>query len=329
MQATIAVTVPPAVLAFSGALQLGLLASFGALIVLYASDKTRLERAVKLPVVAVGFVVGAVVGIATGGTLIGSLAAICVIALAFSYLSLTFSLGPPGAIFPVLLTGTTGQLTTPASAGGHAMDPLLVVGVISAGIAWGYAVVVAPLVLPPLRRHDASRPHEYRRTYKFPANASHIFTRLTVAVLVSTITSYLLGLHHVAWVLLAVIGILQKDSDLHQGLIRIAQRIVGTGLGIAIASQFRLWMPEGYGLVLAIGLLVFGFVALLRRNLMLALMLVTPMALLLVAGGNKTELISSADVRVADTIVGGTVAALVMGAVALARHFMRRTATGI
>lgn len=320
-QATIAVAGPPAVFAAFGQLRLGLLAAFGALIVLYLSGQSRRERAAKLPVIAVGFLVGTVIGISTGSSLPTSLLAMSIVAIVFSYASLTFNVGPPGAIFPVLTAGSMGQLTAPVSMGGGGVDPLLVLSVVALGVITGYVVVVAPLALPRVRADDAKLPHDYRWTYSWGPDSVRIFARLTVAIVFAVLVSASLGLHHVGWVLLAVISILQKDSDLHLGTLRMAQRLIGTALGVCIALIFTSWIPEGFSLVAVVGGLVFGFVFFIRSNLMFALMLVTPMALLLVAGGSRPLLEASMSTRIIDTVVGGAVAAVVLFSVAVTRRW--------
>ena len=321
IQAAIAVAGPPAVFAAFGQLRLGLLAAFGALIVLYLSGQSRRERAAKLPVIAVGFLVGTVIGISTGGSLPTSLLAMGIVAVVFSYVSLTFNVGPPGAIFPVLTAGSMGQLTAPVSMGGGGVDPLIVVSVVALGVVTGYIVIVAPLALRRVRVEDAKLPHDYRWTYSWGPDSVRIFARLTVAIVLAVLASSSLGLHHVGWVLLAVISILQKDSDLHLGTLRMAQRLIGTALGVCIALIFMLWIPEGFALVAVVGGLVFGFVFFIRSNLMFALMVVTPMALLLVAGGSRPLLEASIGTRIIDTVVGGAVAATVLSTVAVSRRW--------
>ncbi|MGK3948030.1 FUSC family protein [Microbacterium sp. K2] len=323
-QAAIAVAGPPAVFAAYGQLRLGLLAAFGALIVLYLSGQSRRERAVKLPVIAVGFLVGTIIGISTGSSLPTSLLAMSIVAVVFSYVSLAFNVGPPGAIFPVLTAGSMGQLTAPMSMGGSGADPLLVISIVALGVVAGYVVIVAPLALKRVRTADAALPHDSRWTYSWKPDSARIFARLTVAVVLAVLVSAWLGLHHVGWVLLAVIGILQKDSDLHLGTFRTAQRLIGTALGVCIALVFMIWIPEGFALVAVVGGLVFGFVFFIRSNLMFALMVVTPMALLLVAGGSRPLLEASMGTRIIDTVVGGAVAGVVLGAVSITRRWAAR-----
>ncbi|MEV4666294.1 FUSC family protein [Microbacterium sp. LWO12-1.2] len=323
-QAAVAVAGPPAVFAAVGHLRLGLLASFGALIVLYLSGRSRRERAAKLPVIAAGFLAGAVAGISTGSSLPASLLAMSIIGVGFSYLSLTFDVGPPGAIFPVLTAGSLGQLTAPVSTGGGGADPLHVLPVVGLGVVAGYLVIVAPLAVHRVRAGDAKLPTDYRWTYTRGPDSVRIFARLAVAVALAVLVSASLGLHHGGWVLLAVIGILQKDSDLHLGTLRMAQRLIGTSLGVCIALVFLLWIPEGFALVAVVGALVFGFVFFLHSNLMFALMLVTPMALLLVAGGSRPLLEASMGTRIIDTVAGGAVAGAVLCAAAVSRRWAVR-----
>lgn len=318
-------TLLPTAFLFAGQLQLGLLATFGALIVLYLSDRSRRERAVKLPLVAAAFLASVGVGLLAGTNLVGSLVAVCAVALICSWLSLSTGIGPPGAIFPVLSTGAAAQLASSPQQGGMGLAPGVVIEMVALGAACGYAVVVAPLLTASGRRRDAVQPHDIAWSYAMTPESRRILLRLSVAVVISGAASYSLGLHHAAWVLLAVIGILQKDSDLYAGTVRLTQRVVGTAAGVAGSLVFLVWAPEGPLLIATVGVLVFGFVLLLRRNLMLALMLVTPMALLLVAGGMHGRLASSTGTRLIDTLVGAAVASAVFSVVALYRRMRRRT----
>ncbi|KXC05049.1 FUSC family protein [Microbacterium hominis] len=323
VQAALAMTLLPTAFLFVGQLQLGLLATFGALIVLYLSDRSRRERAVKLPIVAAAFLGAVVVGLVAGTNLVASLVAICAVALVCSWLSLTTGVGPPGAIFPVLSAGAAAQLASSPQQGGMGLPPGVIIGMVALGAACGYAVVVAPLLTASGRRRDATRPQKAAWSYAMTPESQRILLRLVVAVVISATVSYSLGLHHVAWVLLAVIGILQKDSDLYAGTVRLTQRVVGTTVGAGIALLFLVWAPEGFLLIAVVGVLVFGFVLFLRRNLMLALMLVTPMALLLVSGGMPGQLAASTGTRLIDTLVGAAVALAVLLAVAVYRRARR------
>ena len=319
-QAAVAVTLFPALFALFGQLQLGLLASFGALIILYSSDRSRRERALKLPVYGAGFLAGAVVGVVAGGSLAARFLALGGAAIAFSFLTITLRIGPPGAVFPVLVTGATGQLTAAPSVGGLGLDPLVVLGMVALGTAAGYIVTVAPLLVPGVRARDAARPFQPGWSFSFPPDSQRIFWRLVAAILLSVVISAGLGLHHSAWVLIAAISVLQKDADVRGGAVRITQRLVGTLLGAGLAMPLHLVTPGGLALVATVGLLVFGYVVLLRRNFMLALMCVTPMALLIVAGGNPDDFGAFTEIRVTDTIVGAVVAAGVLLAVVLRRQ---------
>lgn len=313
-------TLLPSAFLFAGQLQLGLLATFGALVVLYLSDRSRRERAVKLPIVAAAFLASVGVGLVAGTNLVASLVAVCAVALICSWLSLSTGVGPPGAIFPVLSAGAAAQLAASPQHGGMGLAPGVIVGMVALGAACGYAVVVAPLLTTAGRHRDAVRPHNVAWSFAMTPESQRILSRLSFAVVISMAVGYSLGLHHVAWVLLAAIGILQKDSDLYAGTVRLTQRVVGTTVGVGGALAFLVWTPEGLFLIAIVGVLVFGFVLFLRRNLMLALMLVTPMALLLVAGGVPGQLAASTGSRLVDTLVGAAVASGVLLVASLYRR---------
>ncbi|MFS0732985.1 FUSC family protein [Microbacterium sp. 1P10UB] len=319
-QAAVAVAVLPAVFTIAGELQQGLLGSFGALIVLYLSDRSRQERAAKLPVLAAVLIAAAILGVFTGGTLLTSLTVVCAVALVGAFASLAFAVGPPGAIFPVLIVGAAGQLTAPVATGSAGMEPSRVILMIMLGAVVGYAAIVLPLLLPRVRERDRQKPTDYRWRFAFPAEARRILARLVVAVIAAVVVCAALGLHHVTWVLLAAIGVLQKDSNLGHSTIRMLQRLVGTTLAISVVALFDVWTPEGLVLVAVVAVLTFGFVALLKRNLLFALATVTPMALLLASGGSRMQLLAVTDIRVVDTMVGAGIAAAVLGAVALGRR---------
>jgi hypothetical protein len=327
-QAAIAVMVLPSVFALQGNLRTGLLGSFGALIVLYLSDRSRRERAVKLPVIAACFIATTLLGTLTGGTLLGSLGAVCAVAVLFSFLSVVFNVGPPGAVFPVLIAGTAGQLAAPEDAGGESMDPWQVVLLVALGVLVGYVVVVLPLAIPAVRERDRAKQSSFRWTLNLSAEGRRIFSRLTAGVIAAVGVGGALGLHHIGWVLLPVFGTLQKDANVEHSTVRMVQRLIATVLGIGLAVTAGAWTPEGDGLIVVVGVLTFGFVALLPRNLLFALATITPMALVLAAGGNRDGLTAAAEVRASDTAAGAVIATAILVAVALWRWRTRARSVG-
>lgn len=321
VQAALAVTVPPLFGLLVDEPRWGSVASIGALIVLHLPDRSRRERAVALPVIAAALLLAATIGAALGTALIPGLVAMAVIATGGSFLALAFAVGPPGALFLVLITGSAGQLVAPAAAGGAGMSYPEVIASLAGGALVGYLVVVLPLVVPTIRASD--RVLFGRRTpwrFSAPSTVRVVVARIAVAAVLAVPVSAFLGLHHAAWVMLASLGILQKDADVHSAILRGAQRLIGTGLAILLVVILALIEPEGFARISWAAVLIFAFELLLRRNLTWALAAVTPMAVLLASAAGQ-PIGEVADERVVDTLAGAAIAGVVLlGAVMVERR---------
>ena len=326
LQAATAITVPPLLGLLVGEPRWGSVASIGALIVLHLPDRSRRERAVALPLIAAALLVAASIGALLGTALIPGLIAMSVIAIGGSFLAQALSVGPPGALFLVLITGSAGQLVAPIAKGGAGMSYLEVIASLAGGALVGYLVVVLPLVVPSIRASD----HEIfeRRTHwRFAVSASVrvVVARIAVAAVLAVPVSAFLGLHHAAWVMLACLGILQKDADVHSAALRGVQRLIGTGVAIILVVVLAVIEPQGFARIAWAAGLIFAFELLIRRNLTWALAAVTPMAVLLASAAGQS-IGEVADERVVDTLAGAAIAALVLiGAVVVER---RRSTAG-
>ena len=322
LQAAIAIMLPPFVFTLAGQATLGLTASLGSFIVLHLPDRSRRERALELPVIMVGFLLAAGAGILTSTSLLGNLAAMLVVAVLSSFLGLGLGVGSPGSMFYVLITGAIGALVAPVSAQGAGVDPWLALMMLTIGMVTGYLVVLAPLLLPGGRRRDAVR-YRARKPWRFAytADVQRIFTRLTIATVLGVAAGGALGLHRVHWVLLAIIAILQKDSEVRLSVLRGLHRVLGTAVALLLFYLIALWNPTGIPLVLLIGVLMYLFEILVPRNLGLSLVAITPMALVIAAAGADEPLMDIVGVRVEDTATGAGIAFLVLIGVTLQRRF--------
>lgn len=309
IQAAAAITIPPLVFTLLGQPTLGLTASLGSFLVLHLADRSRRERALELPIVMAGFLVSAAAGIVTSTSLIGTLAAMLVVALLSSYLGLSLGVGSPGSMFYVLITGAVSALVAPVSQQGAGMQPLLALTMLSLGMLTAYVVVLSPLLFPAGRRRDTER---YRTRapwrFAFTADVERIFVRLSIATALGVAVGGLLGLHRVHWVLLAIIAILQKDSQVRLSALRALHRVIGTALALVLFYAIAIWNPNGIALVTLIGLLMFMFEILVPRNLGLSLVAITPMALVVAAKGAGLPLLGVVGVRVEDTAAGASIA---------------------
>ena len=151
LNAALALVLPGLALTLAGQPTLGLVASNGAFLTLYLGDRTPAQRARRLPLLAVGlFASGALAVVAAPVPVLGTLV-LAAIAFAAAVLTLGLRVGPPGAVFFVMIPGIVGSLVAPPSLGGAGDDPLLVLGVLALGLAFAYLIVVAPLVVPSVR----------------------------------------------------------------------------------------------------------------------------------------------------------------------------------
>ena len=186
VQAATAITVPPSLGLLLGEPRWGSVASIGALIVLHLPDRSRRERAVALPVVAVALLVAASIGAALGTALIPGLIAMSAIAIGGSLLAQALNVGPPGALFLVLITGSAGQLVAPVSKGGAGMSYLEVTSSLAGGALVGYLVVVLPLTVPAIRASDQEI-FARRAPWRFavPASVRVVVARIAVAAVMA------------------------------------------------------------------------------------------------------------------------------------------------
>ena len=321
LQASVAITLPILVFTVAGRPTWGLMSSLGSFLVLHLPTRSRRERAAELPIIMVGFLISALAGIATSTSGVALLAAIFVVAEVTSFIGLALAVGSPGSMFYVLITGAVGALVAPASAQGAGVDPVLVLVLLVVGMVMAYLVVLAPLLLPSGRRRDAVR-YRTRTPWKFAVTPEvrRIFIRLSIATAIAVGIGATLDLHRIHWVLLAIIAILQKDSEVRLSVLRAIHRVLGTALGLALFWLIALWDPTGYPLVLLIGFLMYMWEILAPRNLGLALGAITPMALVIAAKGAGQPLIDIVGVRVEDTSLGAGIALLVLITVTLVRR---------
>ena len=201
------------------------------------------------------------------------------------------------------------------------MNAGVALGMLVIGMVTAYLVVLAPLVFPSVRRRDAvlyAKRSPWR--FAFTSDVKRIFWRLTIATVIAVGVSAALDLHRVQWVLLAIIAILQKDSEVRLSTLRALHRVLGTAVALLVFYLIALWDPDGLPLVALIAVLMFLFRILQPRNLGLSLVAITPMALVIAAKGAGEPLIDVVGVRVEDTSLGAGIALLALVAVTVTRR---------
>ena len=129
---------------------------------------------------------------------------------------------------------------------------------------------------------------------------------MTTAAVVRDLAGFLVPIG-VAGAAIAVIGL---AADRRVAFQRGLHRALGTVLGVGVYALLALLHPSGLWIALLLGIMQFSVELLVVRHYALALMIITPLVLLLT--GAATDQIGSMDValeRVVDTIVGAALGA--------------------
>ncbi|BDZ47616.1 FUSC family protein [Naasia aerilata] len=161
--------------------------------------------------------------------------------------------------------------------------------------------------------------------FALTAESKIVLARLTAAIVLAAAVSIPLGLHRSYWVIVTVIAVLQSGVLRRLTTARAANRILGTVLGAAIFVAVALVVPDGVGLVLVLAGLQFLVELVIVRHYGIALIFITPLALLVAvrqpgvsAGGIALE-------RIIDTGIGAALAVLVLaGEFLIERRATRR-----
>jgi hypothetical protein len=256
-----------------------------------------------LPLVAAGLVLSAAIGVATSGSAPLAIAAAWAVAIVATVITLGFSVGPPGSMFFVLVAGVSAHITS------DGVDGLLLIGMVALGSAIAYLVVLAPLIVPSVRRSQAHAP---MRGFAFDATTRVIAARVAIGVSAAALIAAPLGIPRAYWVIVAVVVILQNGHRLRLTAIRAVHRVAGTVIGVGLFALIALWHPSGLALALVLTALQFTVEMFVVRNYGLALIFITPLALTIAAQGAQTTDVALE--RVLDTILGAAIALAVLGA---------------
>lgn len=275
LRAAVSVLVPLLVLAALGRLEWSIYATFGAFTSLYGRERLHPART-RMQVTAAGVLTTCV----TLGVLVGSLperrwVAVVVGALVAGLASLASDAQgwhPPGPLFPVFAFAATASIDSSAAD--------VPVGLLVAGSAALLAVAVGGA--GQLRRARV-RPQEVARTpvprADLAAVARRHVARCAGAALVAGAVATGLGIGHPYWAVVGAVVPLSAHALLAQ-VVRGVQRLVGTALGLVVAAALLALDPRGLVLVVVVVVLQGVAELLVGRNYALALVAVTPLALL-------------------------------------------------
>ncbi|WP_227765494.1 FUSC family protein [Hymenobacter sp. 15J16-1T3B] len=309
LEAALALGLPVGLFTLLGQQPLGLQAALGSFTALYGASLARIDRARLLPLVAVGLLLAAALGVLCAGNLWLTGACLLVVSGLAGVLVLGYRLGPPGPMMFVLVAAVAGRLTAPVALGGVGLPGLRLWGLAALGAALSYLVIVAPLALPTVRRRSPGQGLKALFPgFKLPPDTAVLAVRMVGAVLVAVLLSRPLGAYRSYWVVLSAVAVLQSSPSRRLTIIRGLHRVVGTVLGILVFEALWLLHPAGMLAVAALMVLQGLTEVVVARNYALALLFITPMALLNATLGHPGATLPTVQGRVFDTLLGSGIA---------------------
>lgn len=307
VRAAIALGLPIAIAALLGVAHLGYTAAVGSFAALYGGMLPSRERAKVVPFVAAGLVVAAALGVAVGWshplTALG-LAVVAIVAAIFVY---GFSVGPPGVMFFVLVYGMFAHIRA-ISSEQAALEGLLAMLV---GSVLTYVIAIVPLFE---KAPDA--PTRVLRDILprsgWDETARLLLARTAIVAVIGSAAGLFVDPVRAYWIVAAgvtVVGIsVARTAIVGRGI----HRMVGTVLGAGVYLLLVLipWAPLGIAVLLAA--LQLGIELVITRNYALALIMITPLVLVLTgSAAGDFGTVAIAGERVVDTIVGSVLAVAV------------------
>lgn len=325
-QAAIATGVPLAVFTLAGHQRLGLIAVLGAFTALYGANLRPVDRLSALPLVAAGFVIASALGVLGAANAWLTMACLIIVAVLACSFALRAGLGPPGPMQFVLVAGISGHMAAPERLGGASVHGPLVPLLVAVGAISAYLLVIAPLALPSVRWREG-KPAGLRAVFPlapFDEETGIIATRVVTAVAVASAVSLPLGVNHAYWVVMVAGAILQASHARRLTVVRAVQRMLGTFVGVAVFALLVIVQPSDLWLVAIVMLFQFAIEVVAGRNYGLALIFITPLALMISAAVGTDDALILAGERMVDTLLGVFIAMVVLWMVEWVRAQIRR-----
>ncbi|MBZ9645031.1 FUSC family protein [Streptomyces sp. PSKA30] len=296
---------PVAVGAATGHTATGLIASTGSLAALYSADGTPRREAFTVGTAAAALVVSLAAGALVAQQAWLGVAVTTVWTALVSYGCVALAARPPGMMMFVLvctlgtvLPGNLGTVIT-ATAASAAAATLLTV----ADQAWRTRRAPKPVAGRESRARAAARV-----TFALnPAGSPFVFmaVRSAGAVAAAGSAAVIAGLERPYWAMVTAAAVLNRGNQSGTATGRAAQLLLGTLVGCLLAAALVLTHPRAWAAALALAALTFLTEMFVSRNYALAMVFVTPMALLLVDAAGPAQpvgpLLAS---RVGETVLG-------------------------
>lgn len=314
IRAAISVGVPLLFLWTMGRLDLSIYASFGAFASLYGrtdriGDRVRMQAAAGA-VLVTAMLIGTATSVA-GLAAPWAIVVVSAVASLVTLLAYSAQWHPPGALFIVFAAGATASV--PA-------DVTRLMDVLAVGLAAVVFSIVITFVYEAVSARSIPRLTRTKNRIAVGAVAAEMAITVAVATLLGGIAGLLLLDSHWYW---AMVGAVAAVSGPHvkARIIRGLQRLIGTGLGVVVAAAILALGVPPLGVILIAVALQAAAELFVGRNYAIAMVFITPLALLMVQLAAPT----TAGVLLSDRL-GETLVGIVAGtAVAVVSALVRRT----
>lgn len=307
-RAGISVLVPLLVVVALGHPEWSAYAAFPAFTAVYGRNSVHLSRAVMQLTAATALTLALLLGVVVGTLPHRSWVAVGVVgvvAAAGSLLATAQDWHPPGPLFLVFTFGAVASVP-------HDLADLFVAAAVAVPTAL-FAVVVgnASAFLRP------AGPRPERARLRSPWSWAPV--RSGVAAVVAGSIATAVGIGHPYWATVAAVAPLSA-VDTGNRLLRAAHRIVGTLLGLGTAAALLALHLPAIGIVLLVAALQIATEFVVGRNYGLALLCITPLALLMGELALPRPMGTLLVDRGVETAIGGCLAVLVIGVEVLLRR---------
>lgn len=294
--AALCIGLPLLVGVYLGHMNLGLVGSLGGLSFLYLPRTAMSHRMVVLMACAFAMCACFTLGLVSqfaASAMIGVLAALTTLVM---MLVRFYGLGPPGALIFMMAAAIAAH--TPVTL---AQVPMMVgLATIGALSSWLIAFFYSLYVL----RTRTPQPTPALPT---PAFDQVIFEPVVIGLCVgaSLLLAHMLALPRAYWAPVSCLAVIQAPS-LRAVWNRQLHRIIGTGLGLLVAWVLLSLPLNQWGLALTMMLLIFVVETLIVRHYALAVVFITPMAILLAEAATLGQSTANAlmTARLLDTLLG-------------------------
>jgi len=243
-----------------------------------------------------------------------TIASLILVAVLASSLAFRVGLGPPGPMQFVLVAGISAHIAAPAGLSGASLNGALIPILVAVGALSAYFLVIAPLILPFGHRHRG-KGASLRDVFPFTPldrETTLITARVVAAVTAAGVVSLPLGVNRAYWVIMGAGAVLQASHVRRLTVIRTVQRVLGTVAGVTLFALLTWLQPSGLWLVGVLALLQFAIEVVVGRNYGLALIFITPLALVISAVAGTDDPLGLAHERIGDTLLGALIALVVL-----------------